>query len=95
MGMKEVNRRTLRTVDMRETAVRAADWLCLAAAPTFAAMALLTALAEAGHPDMLCSAADHVPRLSGMAPMYLLMSAFHSPPWLKSIIGRRDAARRA
>jgi hypothetical protein len=35
----------------------AADWLCLAAAPTFAVMALLTAVPGGGPPDMLCSAA--------------------------------------
>ena len=26
--------------------------------------------------------------LGGMVPMYLLMSAFHSAPWLKLIVGR-------
>ena len=31
----------------------AADWLCLAAAPTFAAMALLT-WASGGNADMMC-----------------------------------------
>jgi hypothetical protein len=65
----------------RLPALRAADWLCLAAAPTFAIMALLTAVLGAAQPDMHCSAA-------GMIPMYLLMSAFHSPPWLKLIFGR-------
>jgi hypothetical protein len=57
----------------------AADRLALAAAPTFAVMALLTALSPAA---MLCSAADPSP-LSGMVPMYLLMSVFHASPWLK------------
>jgi hypothetical protein len=37
--------------------------------------------------DALCSA-DASP-LSGMALMYLLMSAFHLAPWLKLIAGRR------
>ena len=36
----------------------AADWLCLAAAPTFAIMALLTGVLGGGPPDMLCSAAQ-------------------------------------
>jgi hypothetical protein len=27
-----------------------------------------------------------------MVPMYLLMSAFHSAPWLKLIAGRRSGA---
>ena len=35
----------------------AADWLCLAAAPTFAIMALLTAVLGGGAADMLCSSA--------------------------------------
>ena len=64
-----------------------AKWLCLAAAPTFAIMALLTAVLGGGPMDMLCSASARSP-LSGMVPMYLLMSAFHSPPWLKLISSR-------
>ena len=70
-------------------ALRAADWLCLAATPTFAIMALLTGVHGGAPPDMLCSAAQDASPLSGMVPMYLLMSAFHSPPWLKLISGRR------
>jgi hypothetical protein len=58
-------------------------WLCLAAAPTFAIMALVTGVG--GTPDMLCSAAQDASPLSGMVPMYLLMSAFHAAPWLKLI----------
>jgi hypothetical protein len=68
----------------------AADWLSLAATPTFAIMALLTGVLG-GPPDMLCSASP----LSGMVPMYLLMSAFHSAPWLKLISSRRSGARRS
>jgi hypothetical protein len=66
----------------------AADWISLAAAPTFAIMALLASPFGAGSPEMLCSAAHGVLPLSGMATMYLLMSAFHSAPWLK-LISRR------
>jgi hypothetical protein len=62
-----------------------ADWLCLAAAPTFAIMAMLTGFPGAGPPDLLCAAAQHASPLSGMAAMYWLMSAFHSAPWLKLI----------
>jgi hypothetical protein len=76
-------------------ALGAADWLCLAAAPTFAIMALLTGVLGGGPPDMLCSAAQDASPLSGMVPMYLLMSAFHSAPWLKLISGRRSGARRS
>jgi hypothetical protein len=72
-------------------ALGAAGWLGLAAAPTFAIMALLTGVGG-GPPDMLCSAAQDALPLSGMVPMYLLMSAFHSAPWLKLISGRRKAA---
>ena len=56
--------------------------LALAAAPTFAIMALLTGIQDLGMPGMLCSASQASP-LTGMVPMYLLMSAFHSAPWLR------------
>lgn len=71
-------------------APRAAAWLSLAAAPTFAAMGLLTALLEGGAPDPLCPAAASP--LTGMVFMYLLMSLFHSVAWLKLIAGRRGGA---
>jgi hypothetical protein len=70
-----------------------ARWLGLAAAPTFAIMALWTALFS-GQPDMLCMAMQGSSPMSGMTPMYLLMSAFHSSPWLKLIASRRNGARR-
>ena len=65
-----------------------ARFLCLAAAPTFAAMALLTAVRGSGPLDALCAAAHGGSPLAGMAPMYLLMSAFHAVPWLKLIASR-------
>ena len=75
-----------------------AGWLSLAAAPTFAIMALLTGVVGRAAPDVLCSAQD-ASALSGMVPMYALMSAFHAAPWLKltprltmlvhSLLGRR------
>ena len=74
------------------TALSAANWLCLAAAPTFAIMALLTGLLDSGAPSMLCSATHDAAPLSGMVPMYLLMTAFHSAPWLKLISNRRNSA---
>jgi hypothetical protein len=73
----------------------AARWLSLAAAPTFAIMALLTGVHGGGTPEMLCSAAHDASQLSGMALMYLLMSAFHLAPWLKLVSGRRSGARRS
>jgi len=74
------------------TALGAADWVCLAAAPTFAIMALLTGVLGGGPQDMLCAAASP---LSGMVSMYMLMSAFHSAPWLKLISNWRRGARRS
>lgn len=62
-----------------------ADGLRLAAAPTFAAMAVLTA--TSGMPDMLCAMSSP---LGGMVPMYALMAVFHAPPWLK-LFFRSDA----
>jgi hypothetical protein len=55
--------------------------LSLAATPTFAVMALLAAVHGDGMPDMICSATREGSWLSGMVPMYLLMSAFHLAPW--------------
>jgi hypothetical protein len=62
-------------------------WLGLAAAPTFAAMALLTYVLGEGA-DMMCAATHGASPLNGMVPMYALMCAFHSAPWLK-LISRR------
>jgi hypothetical protein len=73
----------------------AADLLCLAAAPVFAIMALLTTVLGGGQMAMICSATQETSPLSGMIPMYLLMSAFHSAPWLKLIARRRSDARRS
>jgi hypothetical protein len=64
--------------------LKTADWLSLAASPTFAIMALLTSVLGGGSAEMLCSAMQG-PLLSGMTTMYLLMSAFHSAPWLKLV----------
>ena len=65
-----------------------ADFMGLAAAPTFAAMALLSCL-PAGNPhEMICSIMRHAAPLNGMAWMYLLMSAFHTTPWLRLISNR-------
>jgi hypothetical protein len=72
----------------------AADLLSLTAAPTFTVMALHTAVQGGGPLDMLCSPAEHASLLSGMIPMYLLMSAFHLPPWLKLISRQSNGTRR-
>ena len=75
-------------------ALDAAGWFGLAAAPTFAVMALLT-YAPGGGADMMCPTAHGASALSGMVPMYVLMSAFHSVPWLTLISRRRSAACRS
>ena len=72
----------------------AAVCLSLAAAPTFAVMALLTGVLGGGHMATMCSTAQDALPLGGMAPMYVLMSAFHSAPWLK-LISARPGARRS
>lgn len=59
----------------------AASFLALAASPTFAVMALATALLG-GPADTVCGAGPVSWPLDGMALMYLLMSAFHISPWL-------------
>jgi hypothetical protein len=70
--------------------------LRLAATPTFAVMALLAGLPGDGGPaEFLCLTADHASPFGGMVPMYLLMSFFHLPPWLKLLAGRSDGADRA
>ena len=61
------------------------DWLRFTATPTFAAMAVATGLLGDRRMDLLCG---HASPLSGMVPMYLLMSAFHASPWLKLLFDR-------
>jgi len=70
---------------MRRASCGAAAWLSLAAAPTFALMAGVTGILDGGAHPMWCSAAMHLPPLTGMVPMYALMSAFHLPPWLRLV----------
>ncbi|RVT76365.1 hypothetical protein EM858_13310 [Agrobacterium sp. CNPSo 2736] len=64
---------TLRSCDVT-------GWLVLAASPTFASMAWISAN------DMqarICASSPGALPISDMAFMYLLMSLFHLPPWLK------------
>jgi hypothetical protein len=65
-----------------------AHWLSLAATPTFAIMALMTAVLG-GASGVLCTAQD-ASSLTGMVPMYLLMSVFHVTPWLKLMSAGRQ-----
>ena len=75
--------------------IGAANWICLAAAPAFAIMALMTTVRGGGSNDLLCAAVQDASPLSGMTWMYILMSAFHSAPWLKLIASRRSGPRAA
>ncbi len=60
---------------------RLAVWLQLAAAPTFALMALLAA-GIGQDADAICASANASP-LDGMTLMYFLMSVFHLTAWLR------------
>ena len=73
-------------------ALGAADWLSLAATPTFAFMALLTGVFGAPQ-DAFCVTSHEASSLSGMLVMYLLMSAFHAASWLRLISRRQSDAR--
>jgi len=72
---------------------RLAEALCLAAAPAFAVMALLTGLPGGDPVNVLCSTAQAASPLSGMAAMYGLMSAVHAAPWLKLVARRKFSIR--
>jgi hypothetical protein len=76
------------------TNLGATELLSFAAAPTFALMALLNALPGGGPLEALCSGGHDASPLTGMAAMYVLMSAFHSAPWLKLMSRRRSDAHR-
>lgn len=82
--MSDIHSGTGRAAPENTAPLGIADWLCLAAAPTFVVMALLSCL-QAGGASMMCMGASP---LTGMAAMYLLMSAFHLAPWLRVISGR-------
>ena len=85
---------------MFATTKRAARWpgatvdvagrLGLAAAPIFALMAWISATGPAGM--AMCSTAFSFVPINDMALMYLLMSVFHLPPWLKLLPHARRAA---
>jgi hypothetical protein len=64
----------------------AAGWFGLAASPTFAIMAWISARDA---PAMaLCSGDAGLLPVGGMTAMYLLMSLFHLSPWLRFLPGR-------
>lgn len=81
----------------RRVAKDATRLLSLAAAPTFAVMALLSGTGDTMPAGILCSSAPHGSSLNGMTLMYALMSAFHAAPWLtllsnRPVTGCRDGS---
>jgi hypothetical protein len=58
----------------------AASWLGLAASPSFALMAWISAHDMQA---MMCASGPGILPIDGMTWMYLLMSLFHLSPWLK------------
>lgn len=69
-----------------------ARWLGLAAAPSFAAMALAAAIVAADPAGAPCMTAPNASPLTGMTAMYLLMSLFHLAPWVRLIGGNERMA---
>ena len=64
------------------------NWLALAASPSFAVMAVISA-AQGTSPDaMLCGALQGALPMTGMTAMYVMMSVFHAAPWF-GIVGPR------
>lgn len=55
--------------------------LALAAAPTFAAIALWSVIAGPSPAGMICSTPGSP--VDAMTMMYVLMAVFHIPPWLR------------
>ena len=82
------NRTRTRATWLADAPLVVADWVCLAATPTFAVLALLAAAPGSSH-EMMGSTAHGASPLGGMVLMYVLMSAFHTAPWLK-LVSRRS-----
>lgn len=66
------------------------SWLCLAATPIFAVMAVLTTVFEG--PNMFDMGHDRIATFGGMTVMYILMSVFHATPWLNLLANKGSTA---
>jgi hypothetical protein len=93
--LSQSNKKSKKKLYSGVAALGIADWLCLAAAPAFAGMALLNSLFRGHWIDMPCVADQGGSLLNGMVPMYLLMAAFHLTPWLNLISSRNGGVRQA
>ena len=71
-----------RSNEWRTTAFGVADFLHLAATPTFALLAVVTAISGSG--PMTCMEMAGASLLDSMGFMYLLMAVFHAGPWMKA-----------
>lgn len=85
-NMPDADSRAIHAAPIRQAAAGAAGWLSLAAAPGFAAMALISGILGEGRLDAICAAMTMSP-LGGMTLMYVLMSVAHLPPWLRLMSG--------
>jgi hypothetical protein len=79
----------------RPLGARVLGLLSLAPTPTFALLGLLSAAQEGSLESVICSAGHGSSMLTGMVSMYLLMSVFHSAPWIRMIAQRRRTMQRA
>jgi hypothetical protein len=62
---------------------QAANYLSLAAMPTFMLMALLNGLSGAGHSSLVGTQLGSPSLLSSMTTMYLLMALVHLKDWFR------------
>ena len=64
------------------------NWLTLAASPSFAVMAVVSAAQGASPDAMLCGALQGASPMTGMTAMYVMMGVFHAGPWF-GLVGSR------